>query len=305
MRSALCCALLSILAPAIAAPEVVTTVAPITDLVRRVGGDTLRVTALVPAGADSHTFEPAPSAAALLGRADLIIANGLFLEEPVLRLAAAVKRPATPILLLAERALPETEWRFDFSFPRAAGYPNPHLWTDVTLAMRYVELIADALIGVEPARSAEYRANRDAQLARLRALDAAIFACVASIPAERRKLVTYHDSFAYFAPRYGMEVVGAVQPADFSEPSPREVARLIEQLRASGVRAIFGSAVFHSPVLEQVARESGARFIDALRDDSLPGEPGETRHSYVGMMAENLRVMTAALGGLPACMDGF
>ena len=120
---------------------------------------------------------------------------------------------------------------------------------------------------------------------------------MATVPPENRRLLTYHDSWPYFAKRYGFTVIGAVQPSSFSEPSPREVARLIDQLRRARVPAVFGSEVFPSPVLAQIAREAGTVFIDTLRDDDLPGEPGDPVHSYTGMMLENIRTIVTALGG--------
>ncbi|HXF36487.1 MAG TPA: metal ABC transporter substrate-binding protein, partial [Actinomycetota bacterium] len=118
-----------------------------------------------------------------------------------------------------------------------------------------------------------------------------------------RKLLTYHDSFPYFAREYGWEIIGAIQPSDFSEPTPQEVARLIDQIRRAGVPAIFGSEVFPSPVLEQIARETGARYVDDLRDDDLPGEPGEPDHSYLGLMVFDYRTFMGALGGDASAFD--
>jgi zinc/manganese transport system substrate-binding protein/manganese/iron transport system substrate-binding protein len=206
---------------------------------------------------------------------------------------------------LGDRAITRAEWRFDPSFPQEAGRPNPHLWPNIALAMRYAEIARDALIEVDPENRDHYSANATAYLAKLSRLDSAVFTCVASIPEPNRKLVTYHDSFAYFAQRYKMKVVGAVQPADFAEPSPKDVARIIEQLRRERVPAVFGSAVFPSKVLEQIAREAGATFVDQLRDDELPGSPGDPHHSFIGMMVTNMAVMTAALGGDPDCVEGI
>ena len=120
---------------------------------------------------------------------------------------------------------------------------------------------------------------------------------MATVPEANRKLLTYHDSWAYFAQRYGMEVVGAAQPADFSEPSAREVANLIKQINEQEIPAIFGSEVFPSDVLETIAAESGATYVDQLRDDDLPGEAGDPRHSYLGLMLQNMEIMIPALGG--------
>ncbi|MFQ5900773.1 MAG: metal ABC transporter substrate-binding protein [Thermodesulfobacteriota bacterium] len=283
--------------------KVVTTVAPITDMVYNVGGDRIELHGIIPEGINSHTFEPVPSDARHLAGADIIIVNGLALEIPTQKLAVRVKQDDAKILKLGDNTISREEWRFDFSFPEREGRPNPHLWPNVTYSMRYVELIRDALIGLDPVNAAYYIKNAGLYLSKLKALDKAIFRCVEGIPEKNRKLLTYHDSFAYFAPRYGMMVIGAIQPSDFSEPSPREMARLIDQIRAKQVPAIFGSQVFPSKVLDQIGRETGAKVVDKLRDDNLPSKVGDPNHSFIGMMAENMRNIAGALGGDPSCAD--
>jgi ABC-type Zn uptake system ZnuABC Zn-binding protein ZnuA len=130
-------------------------------------------------------------------------------------------------------------------------------------------------------------------------------AAAQTIPEKNRKLLTYHDSFAYFAPRYGFTVVGAIQPADFAEPSAQDVAQLIDQLKAEQVPAIFGSEVYPSRVLQQIGRETGVRYVDTLRDDDMPGAPDAPEHTYYGMLREDVQSMTEALGGNPALLDPF
>ena len=118
-------------------------------------------------------------------------------------------------------------------------------------------------------------------------------------------MLTYHDSYAYFARRYGMTVIGAAQPSDFSEPSASEVAGLIDQIREEQIPAVFGSEVFPSDVLEQIASETGATYVDELRDDDPPGEPGSPEHTYVGMMLKNMSLMIPALGGTIEAFEGI
>ncbi|MFZ5593591.1 MAG: metal ABC transporter substrate-binding protein [Pseudomonadota bacterium] len=278
---------------------VVTTVAPITNIVQNVGGKYVKVSGIVPDGVDSHTFEPTPSDAKILSTADIIVVNGLHLELPTVKLAEKVKKRQTPIIHLGERALRKEDWKFDFSFPKEKGHPNPHLWPNIALAIRYTEIARDSLAARDPAHREGYAANAAAFVAKLQKLDAAIFTCVKSIPEKNRKLVTYHDSFAYFAPRYGMKVIAAIQPADFAEPSPRDVINIIEQLRREKVPAIFGSEVFPSKILEQIARETRVKFVDQLSDDELPPPP---KNSFIGMMANNMAIMAEALGGNPSCV---
>ena len=285
--------------------NVVSTVSPITSLAENVGGTRIRLEGIVPEGVNSHTFEPAPSVATVMAEADLIILNGLFLEQPSLDMARANKKPDAVILTLADMAISRDQWVFDFSFPEADGHPNPHLWTSPDLAIRYADLIREELAKLDP-DNADYYAENYARLEeRLNDLDKRIAAAVGTIPPENRKLLTYHDSFPFFSTRYGFEIIGAAQPSDFTEPSAREVASLIDQVRETGVPAIFGSEVFPSPVMEQIAKEGGASFVDQLRDDDLPGSHGDPGHSYMGLMAANIRIMVPALGGGADAMDGF
>ena len=284
--------------------QVVSTVSPITNIVYNVTGDLVDLTGLVPAGADSHTFELAPSDAVTLASADLIFINGLDLETSAMRMAEANLKDGGEIILLGELVIDPEDYVYDFSFPEEAGSPNPHLWTDPIFALEYAGIVLEKVTARDPGNTDAYQANYDEFAARIEALDAAIQATTASIPAENRKLYTYHDSFAYFAPRYGYTVLGAVQPADFSEPSGQEVAALIDQLRSGAIPAIFGSEVFPSQILEQIARETNAEYVSTLSDDDLPGDPGDPQHSYISMMVENLKTMADVLGGEPALMDG-
>ncbi len=283
--------------------QVITTVSPITNIVYNIGGDKISLAGIVPEGVNSHTFEPAPSVAKKMAEADLIFINGLKLEEPSLELAEANKKPEGKIILLGEQTITPDQYVYDFSFPQEAGSPNPHLWPNPIYALRYAEIARDALVRKDPANADYYKSNYDKFKARIEALDKAIMATVASIPEQNRKLLTYHDSWAYFSPRYGMTVVGAIQPSDFAEPSAQDMASLIKQIKQEKVPAIFGSEVFPSPVLEQIAKESGAEYVDDLRDDDLPGKPGDPDHSYISLMVNNLKIMAKALGGDPTLMD--
>lgn len=277
--------------------RIVTTVAPITSIVENIAGDKVTITGIVPEGMNSHTFEPIPSDSKLLASADLIILNGLDLETPTLKLAQANLKPGATIFSLGDKTIQQTDYVFDFSFPKNQGHPNPHLWLNPEYAMRFATLVRDELARLDPSNKAAYDTNTAEFLKKLETLDQAIKEAAATIPANYRRLLTYHDSWPYFARRYGFTVIGAAQPSDFADPSPKEVIRLIEQIRREKVPAVFGSEVFPSPVLEQIAREGKSRYVDKLRDDELPGKPGDPNHSYIGMMVENITIMFEALGG--------
>jgi ABC-type Zn uptake system ZnuABC Zn-binding protein ZnuA len=282
---------------------VVTSVSPLRSIIENVAGDRARVIALVPEGTNAHTFEPAPAAVQDLAQADLIVINGLNLELAVLELAQANAAPGVEIVLLGDRVLSPDEYVFDFSFPESGGNPNPHLWTSPDLSIRYAEVVRDALAVVDPVAATYYTANLERYRVQLEALDAAIAEATATIARNDRRLLTYHDSFPFFGRRYGFEILGAIQPSDFSEPSPRDVASLVRQIRDAGVPAIFGSEVFPSEVLDVIANEAGAVQIRTLSDDDLPGAPGDSQNTLVAMMIANVRTMTTALGGDPTALD--
>lgn len=285
--------------------NVVTSVAPITNIVRNVGGDRIELTGIVPEGVNSHTFQLTPSDAIRVRNADLVIINGLHLEVDFERVVEAAGDSDLQLLKLADNTITRDEWVFDFSFPEAEGDPNPHLWLNVAHAIKYAELVRDKLVEMDPANADYYSSNADRYIALLQQLDQGIMQAVQTVPPENRKLVTYHDSWAYFAPRYGMTVIGAVQPSDFGEPTPQEVARIIDQIRTEGVPAVFASEVFPSRVVDQIAREANVQIVETLRDDDLPGEPGAPENTYVGMMLDNMRAMLVSLGGNVDALEGI
>ncbi|MFZ9381313.1 MAG: metal ABC transporter substrate-binding protein [Ilumatobacteraceae bacterium] len=278
--------------------RIATTVAPITSIVANIAGDTdVSIVGIVPEGTNSHTFEPKPSDAATLESADVIFINGLVLEEPTKDLALANLKDGAAICELGTEILPESDYIYDFSFPREGGKPNPHLWTNPPMAKAYAQVVRDVLSRRSPSNAATFAANYDAFALKVDALDEAMKTATATIPATQRKLVTYHDAYAYFAKHYGYSVIGALQPSSFDEPTPKEIADLIDQIKSEGVTAIFGSEVFPSPVLEQIGAETGVRYVDVLRDDDLIGAPGDPEHSWLGLMRFNFATMVDALGG--------
>ena len=261
------------------------------------GGSSAIITGIVPEGTNSHTFEPRPSDAATLESADVIFINGLVLEEPTKDLALANIRQGSSVCELGTEILPESEYIFDFSFPKEGGKPNPHLWTNPPMAKQYAQVVRDVLVRRDPSNAAIYERNFSAFALKIDALDEATKIATATIPEDQRKLLTYHDAYAYFATNYGFTVVGAIQPSSFDEPTPKDIAELISQVKSQKVKAIFGSEVFPSTVLEQIGVETDVRYVDVLRDDDLLGEPGDSEHSWLGLMRFNFVTIVEALGG--------
>ncbi len=285
--------------------SIVSTVAPITSIVANIVGDRARITGVVPEGTNSHTFEPPPQISAVMEQADLVFVNGLQLEEPTFELAEQNAPDDAELVKLGDLVLPEEDYLYDFSFPEEDGKPNPHLWTDPTYAIAYADVVLETLVERDPEGASTYETNHEAFVAKAQALSDALEADQETIPVGKKQLLTYHDAYAYFAKTYGWEVVGAVQPSNFEDPQPREIARIIDQVRERQVPVVFGSEVFPSAVLEQIADETGARYEDSLRDDDLPGGPGDPEHSWTGLMRFNYVTMIEGLGGTAEQLRGM
>jgi manganese/iron transport system substrate-binding protein len=217
------------------------------DFVRQVGGDRVNVSSLIPAGADPHTYEPAPGRVANLAKADLVIVNGLGLEAALQDVIDQNTPSSSPVVELSQ----------GLSVITTDHDSNPHLWLDVQNAIAYVERIRDALVEVDPAGAETYRANADSYLAELQTLDQEVAAAIDSIPSDRRKLVTFHDAYPYLARRYGLEVVGVVVASPGKEPSAKDVADLVEAIAAEDVPAVFKEPQFNARVLELAADDAG------------------------------------------------
>ncbi len=277
--------------------QVVTTVAPITSIVANIAGEAAAVTGVIPEGEDSHTYEPKPSVAEVMSKADVVVVNGLKLEDPTKEIAEKNVPQGGQIVEVGTLTLVPEQYIFDFSFPKDGGKPNPHLWTNPPMARCYAAIAASVLGKADPGNAATYQANYTTYAAKLDQLDQLMKDATASVPPANRVLLTYHDAYAYFAAHYGWTVIGAIQVSNFEDPTPKEVASLITQIKKTKVPAIFGSEVFPSPVLEQLASETGVKYVDKLRDDDLPGAPGDADHSFLGLMKFDFVTMVTALGG--------
>jgi len=280
---------------------------PIADLVAQVAGDGVEVVSVVPMGADGHTYQPVPEDARTLAEADIYIENGMDLNNVVTSFAVVNYPEGTPHYELSEVIPPSeviaTDSAEDIATHGHAHSFNAHFWPDLRYATMYVERISEILADNDPDNAATYAERAATLTSQLDQMDSAFVAALATIPEANRKMVVYHDSWSYFGRRYGVPVIGAIQPTDFSEPSAAELRATIEEVREAGVPAFFGSEVFPSDVLEVIEDESGATYVADLSDDRLPGEPGTPEHSYQGMMLANTRTIVEALGGDASALD--
>lgn len=262
---------------------VVATTTQVADLARHVGGDGVAVHQILPPNADPHGYEPRPSDARELERADLVLSSGGEVDEWLSDLIEGSGTEAAEVEL--SKSVRERKG-------------DPHWWQDPRNAARAVPAVEAALIKADPAGRMEYERNAGAYIARLRKLDAAVADCIRKLPREARKLVTTHDALGYYADRYGLEVVGALIPSRSSQaqPSSKDVNRLVDQIGEEDVKAIFPESSLGSKLEKAVSRESGATVGGKLWADTL-GPEGSSGETYVKSIAANTRTIVKGLGG--------
>jgi zinc/manganese transport system substrate-binding protein len=300
MRRLLACAVLALLAGAVPAAaqekmKVVASFSILADLVRNVGGDRVEVTALIGRNQDSHAFEPSPADSRRVADARLVVVNGLGFEGWLDRLVRAAGS-ATPVVVASTGVQPREREGDETRLVRDRASVDPHAWQSVASVKRYVVNIRDALIKADPAGQATYAANAAAYLAKLDALDREIRTTLARIPEDRRRLVTSHDAFGYFADAYGIGFVGPQGLSTDAEPSALAVARIIRRIRSDRIAALFLENVVDPRLVQLIARETGARIGGTLYSDALTGPDGPAP-TYLDMMRHIDRELAAALGG--------
>ena len=300
MRRLAACALLALLccgAPAAAQDKikVVASFSILADLVRNVGGDRVEVTVLVGRNNDTHAFEPSPADSRRLADARLVVVNGLGFEGWLDRLVRA-SGSQVPVVVASTGVRPRAAEADQTRFGQDRPGVDPHAWQSVANARRYVANIRDALIRIDPAGQGAYAANAGAYLARLDALEQEIRSTLAKITADRRRVITSHDAFGYFADAYGVRFLAPAGLSTEAEPSARAVARIIRQIESTRIGALFLENVADPRLLQQIARETGARIGGTLYSDALTGPDGPAP-TYLELMRHNVRALAAALGG--------
>ena len=267
--------------------NVVATFSILADFVKNVGGERVAVSALVGPNGDAHVYQPTPGDAKTLAAARVVFANGLGFEGWMGRLvkASGTKAP----LIVATKGLKPRKSSDDHGHDA-----DPHAWQSVANTRIYVANIRDALAAADPAGKATYEANAAAYLAKLDALDAEVRATVEKIPTDRRRIITTHDAFGYFAAAYGVAFIAPQGVSTESEVSAKDVAKIITQIRKQKIPAVFLENVTDRRLLERIGAESGARVGGTLYSDALTDEKGEAP-SYLEMMRHNVKQLAAAL----------
>lgn len=281
--------------------RVITGMGIVKDLVEQVGGNRVEVVSVVPPGADPHTYQPTPRDIQAMQGARLAVWNGLGLDETAADLVAEQSLADLTVVVLSDGITPMAGGDEDEdTAEHAAGHSdehghghadgNPHLWLDPLYAIRYVESIRDALTEVDPAGADLYRANATAYIGEITALDLWGQAEVAKIPAERRKLVTFHDAFPYFAQHYGLELVGVVLKSPGREPSAQEVAALVTEIKAHNIPVVFAEPQFNARILDLAARDAGIQ-VKRLYSDAFDTQV----KTYLDLMRFNITSVTEGL----------
>jgi manganese/iron transport system substrate-binding protein len=268
--------------------KVVTTISPIADLIRNVGGNRVQVTSLVPVGDGPEDYDPTPADAAAVAAARIYFANGLGLEEYLEDLIQSSGNTSLQVVALSD------------GLPTLTGFGqgaeeggNPHLWMSVRNGMAYVDVIQQTLSQVDPDSAPTYQANAAQYTARLVELDSYIEQQVQSLLPAQRVLVSTHDAYPYFADRYGLRHLAIISANPDSDPTAQEYAALIQTVKDNNVKAVFGEAGFSDRFIAQLAADSGATYVADLYTDTLSKAP--PADTYLGLMRYDADQIVAAL----------
>jgi zinc/manganese transport system substrate-binding protein len=278
-------------------PKVVATISIIGDWAKIVGAGDIDLTTLVGPDGDPHEYEPVPADSITIGNADLILENGFGLEHWLDKLYASANAKGTRVVLtngVEVRHVPESEGE------RPNGKDDdrdPHAWQSVKNAEVMVGNIRDAFEKADPAHAADYAARAAAYIKQLEALDARITKDIQSIPAAHRKLVTSHDAFGYFGQRYGIDISRSALESvttEAADPSARQIAQVVDQIKASGVPVIFLENIQNPKLINEIASDAGVKVGPPLYSDAL-GKPGTEGDTYLKMMGYNDQTLVKAL----------
>lgn len=263
--------------------NVVASFSIIGDFVRNVGGNNVSVTTLVGPDGDAHVYSPTPADAKRVSDAKLVFVNGLGFEGWLSRLLKSAGGKASVVTTTSGIA------------PLKLGSEaDPHAWQSVANVKIYVANIRDALAAAAPADAEAFKSNADVYLAELDALEREVREAVSKLPENRRKVISTHNAFGYFAAAYGIEFIAPLGVSTESEASARDVARIITRIRAAKIPAVFLENITDPRLMGRISAETGARVGGTLYSDSLTGEKGDSP-TYIAMVRHNIKALTSAL----------
>jgi zinc/manganese transport system substrate-binding protein len=257
------------------------------DMVKEVGGGRIQVFTFVGPNGDAHVYEPTPADAKELSESKILFINGLGLEGWMTRLEKSSGFKGT--VVTASQGITPREMVED-----EKTVTDPHAWQSLANGKIYVANIRDALIASDPEGKATYEANAKKFLDDIAAMEAKVKAAIAKLPPERRKIITTHDAFGYFGAAYGMEFIAPEGVSTESEASAKDVAKIIRQVKAEKVPAVFLENVTDSRLLDQIAKETGAKIGGTLYSDAL-SPPDGPAGTYLDMFRNNIETMSEAL----------
>lgn len=284
------------------------------DIVSHVGGDRVEVTTIVGPNADTHVYEPKPADAQALSQSQVFFVNGLGFEGWLDRLVEATGFTGPVVVAstgVATHTMADDEHGHGEAAPAEAGHDDhahaeesgeitdPHAWQSLKNGLIYVQNVSDGLCKADPDGCPTYQANAKAYSAEISALDAQVVAAIDTVPQAQRKVITTHDAFGYFGEAYGVQFLAPEGISTDSEASAADVGKLIEQIRADGVKALFIENMSDGRLVEQIARETGVTIGGELYADAL-SEPGEGASTYLDMFRHNIELLVPAMAGTPA-----
>jgi len=274
--------------------NVIATFSILGDFVKNVGGDRVEVATLVGPNGNAHVYAPSPGDAKKVADAKLVFVNGLGFEGWLERLVKASGTKA-PIVVATKGIKPlERAGEHGHDHDHDHGRADPHAWQSVANAKIYVANIRDALIAADPAGKDAYLANAAAYLAKLDALERDVREVIAKIPADRRRVITSHSAFGYFQDAYGVSFTAPQGVSTEAEASAKDVAAIIAQIKKQKAAAVFLENVTDPRLVEQIARETGAKVGGTLYSDALTDDKGDAT-TYIDLMRHNLRQLASAL----------
>lgn len=270
---------------------VVATFSILADFVKNVGGERIELTSLVGADGDAHVYQPSPNDAKKLAAAKVVFTNGLGFEGWINRLVKSSGTQAA--VIVASKGVKPLKMAGHAGHDH--GDTDPHAWQSVANAKLYVANIRDALTAADPEGRDAYEKNAAAYTAQLDELERDIKSAVARIPADRRKIITSHEAFGYFKAAYGVDFIAPQGVSTEADVSAKDVARIIRQIKAQKIPAVFMENVSDTRLLKQIASESGARIGGDLFSDALSTARGPAS-TYILMMRHNMKQLEVALG---------
>ncbi len=253
------------------------------SMAQAVGGDHVSVTSIVPAGVDPHSYQPKPNDVREVADAKVIFVNGAGLETWLDSLIKSAGGSKAPVYTLSDGLQPIVQTE------SGSEEGNPHFWLDPTDAIHYVQQMQKGLSERDPAHAADYQANAMSYISQIQAFDRWAKDQIARIPADQRKIVTFHDAFPYFGQHFGLTIVGVIEKSPGRDPSAKELADLVDQIKAQDVKAIFNEPQFNPKLADSLAQEAGVKTLTLYSESPPKGE------GYIEMMRANINTLVEGL----------